>query len=148
MPDCCSPSKEVSQSPKRHVCPENGKHFLEVPYSTVLHHVMEPWKLIPKEQAYYFCDDPDCDVVYFGYDNSTIRKDQLRAKVGVKESSGDALICYCFGVSKSETLKSGQAKAFIIKQTKRSLCTCTTHNPSGRCCLKDFPKHKGGSQHD
>lgn len=140
MSDCCSSCNDTSQHPKRHVCPENGKQFLEVPYSTVLLHVKEPWKLTPKEQAYYFCDDPACDVVYFGYDNSTIHKDQLRTKVGIKETSDDALICYCFDVSKSEAQKNDQVKAFVIEQTKHSLCSCTTQNPSGRCCLKDFPK--------
>lgn len=140
MSECCSPKKEVEQRPKRYVCPNNGKKYLEVPYSTVLHHFKAPWKLIPKEQAYYFCDDPECDVVYFGYDNSTIAKDQLRTRVGIKESADNALICYCFGVSKSEAQTEELAKLFVIEQTKNSQCSCTTFNPSGRCCLKDFPK--------
>lgn len=140
MSECCSSNKVIEQHPKRHVCPSNGQQYLEVPYSTILHHVKEPWKLTPKEQAYYFCDDPECDVVYFGFDNSTILKIQLRTKVGIKETSGDTLICYCFGVSRSEAQTNKQAKAFVIEQTKHSQCACTTHNPSGRCCLKDFPK--------
>ena len=140
MSDCCSSKKEVQQHAKRHVCPENGAQYLEVPYSTVLHHIKEPWKLALKEQAYYFCDDPHCEVVYFGIDKSIIRKDQLRTKVGIKETSEDALICYCFGVTKAQALTNEQAKAFVIEKTKNSLCSCTTHNPSGRCCLKDFPK--------
>ena len=140
MSDCCSLKKQVAQHPKRHVCPKNGKQYLEVPYGTVLHHAKTPWKLAPKEQAYYFCDDPNCDVVYFGSDDSAIRKDQLRTKVGVKETSDEVLICYCFGVSKSQAKSDKQAKAFVIAQTKRSLCSCTSFNPSGRCCLKDFPK--------
>lgn len=140
MPDCCSTNKAIEQTPKRHICPNNGIQYLEVPYSTVLHHVKEPWKLRIKEQAYYFCDNPDCDVVYFGYDNSIIRKDQLRTKVGIKETSDDGLICYCFGVSKSDLKTNELAKSFVIEQTKNSQCSCTTHNPSGRCCLKDFPK--------
>lgn len=142
MSDCCAPNKEVEPHPKRHVCPGNGKQFLEVPYSTVIHHVRSPWTLSPKKQVYYFCDDPNCDVVYFGIDNSKILKDQLRTKVGIKETSEDALICYCFGVSKLDAQINEQAKAFVIEQTQQSLCSCTTHNPSGRCCLKDFPKDK------
>lgn len=140
MSECCSSNKEVEQPPKRYVCPENGQQYLEVPYSTVLHHVKEPWKLALKEQAYYFCDDPDCDVVYFGIDDFTIRKNQLRTNIGIKETSEDALICYCFGVSKLEAKTNKQVKEFVIVQTKHSQCSCTTHNPSGRCCLKDFPK--------
>jgi hypothetical protein len=28
----------------------------------------------------------------------------------------------------------------VMAQTKAGLCSCDTSNPSGRCCLKDFPK--------
>jgi len=137
MSDCCS---KQNQKAKRHICPENNKEYGEVAFKTLLHHVKEPWNLALKNQTYYFCSAPDCDVVYFGSDNSTIHKDQLRTKVGIKENSDDALICYCFGVSKAEAQDNEQAKVFVIEQTKNSLCSCTTHNPSGKCCLKDFPK--------
>ncbi len=137
MSSCCSKN---NQTPKRHPCPVDNKAYGAVPYKTILHHLKAPWQHALKQQAYYFCSDPECDVVYFGEDNSTIRKAQLRTKVGIKETCGDTLICYCFGVSKHEAQTNEQAKAFVIKQTKSSLCTCSTHNPSGRCCLKDFPK--------
>lgn len=140
MSDCCSSNKENLETPKRHTCPKSNKKYGEVSYKTILHHVKEPWKLKLKEQTYYFCGDPNCDVVYFGLDNSMIQKDQLRTQVGIKETSEDALICYCFGVSKLEAKKNEQVKAFVIEQTKHSLCSCTTYNPSGKCCLKDFPK--------
>lgn len=140
MSNCCATEKETTQPPKRYACPNNGKQYPEVPYATVLHHVREPWKKVPKQQTYYYCDDPDCDVVYFGLDNSTILKHQLRTKVGIKETSDDALICYCFDVSKAHARTDNHAKAFVIAQTKGSTCDCATRNPSGRCCLKDFPK--------
>ncbi len=144
MSNCCSKSNQNQQKLKRHRCPENDKEYGEVPYKTLLHHVKEPWNLALKEQAYYFCSAPDCNVVYFGSDNSTIHKDQLRAKVGIKETSDDALICYCFDVSRAtarmDALSENKAKTFVIEQTKKSLCSCATHNPSGKCCLKDFPK--------
>lgn len=144
MSDCCSSTMEVEQHPKRHVCPKNGKQYLEVPYITVLHHVKAPWEQAPTEQSYYFCDDPNCDVVYFGYDNSIIAKDQLRSKVGIKETSEDSLVCYCFGVSYLDAQTSERAKMYVIEQTKHSQCSCAIFNPSGRCCLKDFPKQKRG----
>lgn len=140
MSDCCSKGNKNQQNPKRHRCPQSNTECGEVPYKTILHHVKEPWDLTLKQQTYYFCGDPDCDVVYFGFDNSTILKDQLRTKVGIKETSDDALICYCFDVSKATAQVNEKAKAFVIEQTKKSLCSCTTHNPSGKCCLKDFPK--------
>ncbi len=140
MSNCCSKSNNDQQNLKRHTCPESNKECGEVPYKTILHHLKEPWKLTLKEQAYYFCSDPDCDVVYFGFDNSTIHKDQLRTKVGVKEQSDEALLCYCFDVSRATAQSNEKAKSFVIEQTKKSLCSCSTHNPSGKCCLKDFPK--------
>jgi len=140
MSDCCFTNKESENHPKRHVCPKNGKSCLEVSYETVLHHIRNPWEMVLTEQVYYFCDDPVCDVVYFGIDNSTIKKDQLRTQVGIKETAEDTLICYCFGVTKAEAQTNERAKAFVIEQTKNSSCSCATYNPSGRCCLKDFPK--------
>jgi len=140
MSDCCSDNKKSEQHPKRHVCPNNGNSYFEVPFETVLHHIKQPWEFALKEQAYYFCEDPNCDVVYFGVDNSIVKKEQLRTIVGIKVPAEDALICYCFGVSKAQAKTNNQAKAFVLKQTKNSTCSCATYNPSGRCCLKDFPK--------
>jgi hypothetical protein len=28
----------------------------------------------------------------------------------------------------------------VIEQTRLHNCACDVRNPSGRCCLKDFPK--------
>lgn len=140
MSDCCSIKNKNKPVPKRHTCPADNNQYGEVFYKTVLHHINKPWKLTTKEQVYYFCNNPECEVVYFGLDNSVIRKDQLRTKVGVKETSDNALICYCFDVSKSEARGDIAIKEFIVEQTKKGACSCTTYNPSGKCCLKDFPK--------
>ena len=140
MAECCTPKPQDKPAPKRHACPVNGNQYLDLPYGTVLQHIKEPWRHELKQQSYYFCDDPDCDVVYFGLDNSTISKTSLRTTVGIKEKGENALICYCFGVSKAQARTCQDAKAFVIAQTKSATCTCVTSNPSGRCCLKDFPK--------
>jgi hypothetical protein len=50
-------------------------------------------------QHHYFCDDSNCDVAYFGNDDSVIYKSQVRTNIGVKEQSNKKLLCYCFGVS-------------------------------------------------
>jgi len=34
------------------------------------------------------------------------------------------------------------AKSFVIEKTKGHFCECEARNPSGKCCLKDFPKYK------
>jgi hypothetical protein len=107
----------------------------------MLHHIKQPWSHKLSDQQYY-CGNPSCDVVYLSEDTTIIKKSGIRTSIGVKEQSGDALICFCFGVSKAEAASNEDVKNFVIKQTKESMCSCDTANPSGRCCLKDFPKFK------
>jgi len=121
------------------LCIECQKGCKVVSYKTILHHIKSPWEMPIKDQAYYFCHTLDCDVVYIGLDNSVIGKDQLRNKIGIKECDDDALLCYCFGVTKGQAKLNKQIKEFVIEQTKTGICSCVTHNPSGHCCLKDFP---------
>lgn len=140
MSDCCSKACSTSVSNNRHLCPVNGKEYKEVSEKTILHHIKEPWHWKSKDQRYYFCDDPSCNVVYFGQDDSVIEKSDVRTRVGIKEKSGDALVCYCFGVTIAGAATQSETRTFVIEKTKEHFCECETRNPSGKCCLKDFPK--------
>jgi hypothetical protein len=103
-----------------------------------LHHLENPWELGLTEQPYYFCDDPECDVVYFGQDDSVFEKHRVRTRVWQKEADPDANVCYCFGVSQKQSQSNEAIREFITQQTKQGNCACESRNPSGRCCLKDF----------
>ena len=105
---------------------------------TVAHHIKAPWQVALTGKRYFFCEDPACEVVYFGGDDSVILKSRVRTPVGIKEESDAALICYCFGVSKADAQSDPKAKAFVLAQTKARQCSCATSHPGGRCCLKDF----------
>ena len=149
MNECCSQSEVTHKEteghyPKSHYCPVNGKAYSSVKRKTLLHHISGPWQKSLTEQGYYFCTDPGCDVVYYGQDNSVIHSNELRTSVWQKSNDKQALVCYCFGVSKelakSDLKNNGDIKAFVLEQTKQSTCSCETSNPSGRCCLKDFPQ--------
>lgn len=139
MADCCSSSNCKTTHPNKHRCPVNGFEYTEVSPRIIAHHIKHSWQWDGKGRRYFFCDDPNCDVVYFGDDNSVILKSQLRTKVGVKDASEDALLCYCFGVSKADALNNPGIRDFVATKTKLELCSCDTSNPSGRCCLKSFP---------
>lgn len=140
MSDCCS-SNCLTETPlRKHACPVNGNTYNNVSLKTIMHHIQKPWQLKTVVENYYFCNDPSCDVVYFGEDDSVINKDELRTSVGIKESSTESTICYCFGVSKKEFSQDKSVKDFVIHQTKDKMCDCEIRNPSGKCCLKDFPK--------
>ncbi len=140
MSDCCSSSGSDDTRPKRHRCPANGLEYPEVSARTVAHHIKEVWNWQQTARHYFFCDDPSCEVVYFGDDGSTVIKSQLRTRLGVKESSDDALLCHCFGVSRKDFLTNPAVRDFVVAQTKAGLCSCDTSNPSGRCCLNGFPR--------
>jgi hypothetical protein len=140
MTDCCSSAGCTAVHPKKRRCPANGIEYAEVSARTIAHHIKQSWKWPDNGQRYYFCDDPACDVVYFGEDGSVILKSQLRTLVGVKEASGDAPLCYCFGVTRADAQSDPHIRDFVAAQTKLGLCSCDTSNPSGRCCLKYFPR--------
>ena len=137
----CNDSDSIESYPKMHCCPVNGERYASVKRKTMLHHVVAPWDMKFKEQGYYFCTDPDCDVVYFGQDNFIIGKSQIRTTIWQKSRNENADICYCFGVSQKKAHYNPAIKQFVTEQVKVSQCACEIRNPSGRCCLKDFPKH-------
>ena len=139
MSKCSTSGCQTSVKKAKHSCPANGRQSIEVPKQTVLHHLAKPWLHPLKDQKYYFCSDPNCNVVYFGDDNMLIHTNELRTRIGIKDQSAEALICYCFGVSRADAISNKQVREFVIQQTKASTCACEVFNPSGRCCLKDFP---------
>jgi hypothetical protein len=117
---------------------------MSVPYSTVLQHIKKPWNetrdVVLHEKAYFFCSDPDCNVVYFTEDGFIVKKAELRTLLGIKEpNNDDAMACYCFDITLSEAKGKNGLKQFVVDKTKNGFCSCESQNPSGRCCLKDFP---------
>ena len=130
----------MSNAPRKRACPGDGQLSTEVPNSTLLHHLQAPWAQEIKPLKYYFCDSPDCEVVYFAEDDSRFTLQQLRGPVGQKQSDASRLLCYCFGVTEAAYLNNPAIKEFVVAQTKAGTCACDSRNPSGRCCLKDFPK--------
>ena len=140
MSDCCSSSCST-EKPRRLACPSNGREYVAVDAKTIIHHLKNPWNIDLGDQAYFFCNDPDCEVVYFGEDGKQFVQDDLRTVVGLKSKQDDKTICYCFGVTLDDYKKSESIRSYVTQQTKDSICACDIRNPSGRCCLKDFPKH-------
>lgn len=139
MSECCTSLPTVASTCKKHRCPVNGKMYTRVSEKTLLHQIKEPWNWTHKKQAYYFCDDPTCDVVYFGQDDTVIDKMGIKTKIGIDTGLQDSLICYCFSISYKEAIAKPELKQFVIDKTKKNLCACEIRNPSGQCCLKNFP---------
>jgi len=135
-------SIDTQTTPRKAICPANGRIYSSVDRTTILHQAKKPWTHELPEQGYYFCNDPDCDVVYFGEDQRTLVRSDLRVGVGQKSRGQNRTICYCFDVQLSDLASEDsllQSKSFVIEQTRQSSCDCKIRNPSGKCCLSDFP---------
>jgi len=140
MIDCCSSSCETKSRPSKLDCPACGEKCLSVTTKAMLHHIKQPWTYEFSGEQYFFCSNPSCDSVYFSSTNKVIYKPAIRTSHSDSAQTDDPLICFCFGVNKSDASVNKDIKAFVVKQTKASMCSCETANPSGRCCLKNFPK--------
>jgi hypothetical protein len=135
---CCS-IVETSKFKKKQFCPLCGVHSMFVSFKTLLHHLKSPFNQeLSGEGAYYFCSSKTCDVVYFGLEDVIYKKADLRGAVGQKMTEPSRRICYCFDVTYEGASK--EIKEFVTAQTKAKNCACEIRNPSGRCCLGDFPK--------
>lgn len=107
---------------------------------TILHHIRNPWAWTPSAAQYFYCDNLDCDVAYFGADDSVILKSQLRSRLTMTEVETSNLLCYCFGATMRDIERNPGIRDFIIAHTKSGDCSCETSNPSGACCLGRLPK--------
>ena len=138
MSACCTTTSNEKPKNVKQDCPGCGHTSLIVSTKTVLHHIKQPWMLEHAACMFFFCRNPNCDTVYFSNTSFIMKTSDVRTPVGIKTRSGDAIICYCFGVNQTDANQ--LTKDFVIAQTKKSNCSCETANPSGRCCLKDFPR--------
>jgi len=92
---------------------------------------------------YALCETPSCPVVYYAADGTEFEKNQVRVRVGLKETEDPVMMCYCFRVTermiREEVQRTGRssASARIRAEVKEGNCRCEVQNPSGRCCLGD-----------
>jgi hypothetical protein len=97
---------------------------------------------------YYFCDAPDCELVYFALDTEAprFRREDLVVRVGAKETADPIPICYCFGFTRQDIRDEigGTGKSTVAERIKAEVeaghCACEVKNPSGKCCLGDVTR--------
>ena len=143
MIECCKAPGESTRQGDRFQCRQCGCEGRPVDRSTV--------QALLKSEAlgevngshYLFCATADCPVVYYAADGTQFRKEQVRVRVGLKETEDPVPVCYCFRVTermiREEIQRTGRssASARIRAEVKEGNCRCEVENPSGRCCLGD-----------
>jgi hypothetical protein len=134
--DCCilPPARR-----RRLPCPECATRAAPVEIAPVKFLVREVERV--RDTAYWFCDKPGCETVYFDEGGERIRRSELRVRVGAKETQSPHLVCYCFGHTE-EAIEADfrvHGKTTIPDRIRAEIaagtCECEFRNPSGKCCL-------------
>jgi hypothetical protein len=159
MSDCCSASAKAGAVPEVLACPVSGVRCKQVNMLTVKSLVRELPLVMPNTR-YYYCEDQECDAVYFPLDPESpiFYREELNVRVGAKEKADPIPVCYCFGFSRKdiqyEIAETGCSTVGerIAAEVKAGNCACEVKNPSGKCCLgsvaqiaRDYMKNLQGA---
>lgn len=140
MSECCS--VKATSWPAAMICPATGKRSKRVDLLTVRSLVRQLPLRMPAS-AYYFCEDPACDVVYFPSHPQapTFRRVDLLVHVSAKENDDTIPVCYCFGFTRRDIadgirdIGRSTVAERITAEVQAGNCACELKSPSGKCCL-------------
>jgi hypothetical protein len=112
---------------------------------TLEHLLLDPLVQTLGQDTYFFCATPACGTVYYSGAVSarSFRRNDLKVRVGIKETDDPIPLCYCFGHTRgsawAEIEKNGTSTVLgsIRKEIQAGHCECEIKNPSGKCCLGD-----------
>jgi hypothetical protein len=122
-------------------CPSCNERGRPVSTRTVNGILKEPLRHALPPTDLFFCRSQECHVLYFGPDYWCVDHGAARIRVGVKDASDTAVVCYCFDVTRGairqELRREGHPNVVdrITREIQGGNCACETRNPTGRCCL-------------
>lgn len=125
------------------VCPVCKREGLEVEKITVANHVKETcWPL--SDELYSFCDNPDCEVIYFTASGGRVlKKADVKTRVTFKEKEAPRPLCYCKQVTEDDVIKAIENGASTFEEVRVATGIggggqCKLTNPAGRCCSRNY----------
>ncbi len=141
---CC----DIKFSEDTAMCKEcncKGKPVSEITIESL---VKEPvLEAIESLDGFFYCETPNCGVVYFNNQQQVyLHKEDVKARVGIKETESSIPVCYCFGWTQERIFEQIKQLGYttavkeISAKVKSGECKCEIKNPSGRCCLGDINK--------
>ncbi len=139
--ESCATALTEEQTRTELRCAECGAEGRPVERQTILHHVKHDQLNRVNGEAYRFCADKDCDVVYYGDAGTRFTVDDLRELVTAKSEGDERPICYCFGFTEGNARKEieltghSSIPTTISRLIKKGMCACEVRNPAGVCCL-------------
>ncbi len=141
---CC----DIKVSEDTAICKEcngKGKPVSEITLKSLVKELV--LEAIGSLNEFFYCETPNCGVVYFNNERQVyLHKEDMKVRVGIKETESPIPVCYCFGWTRErifEQIKQ-QGKSTAVKEIsariKSGECECEIKNPSGRCCLGEINK--------
>lgn len=129
---CCSTSNTSKEIKKCPLCHSESEKIGE---KTILSLLKEENQDLLDNQKLYYCNNHDCDLVYFSEKQNFYKKD---LKINI-----DDKVCFCFNISKEEIEREGKDKVLDkIKTNMKDIgCSCDIKNPSGKCCMPQIEKN-------
>src|SRR5260370_41571565 len=115
MSNCCTNNSKATPVSTAGNCPECGEAGKPVKTVTLKHMVNQDFLDAVGKPGFLFCAGPNCEVVYFHPDGELLRKDDLRVRVGVKETEDPVPLCYCFGFTQA-----------MVAEEIHETCHCTS----------------------
>lgn len=126
-------------------CPAPGCAVVgsAVPASTIATLLTdEAKKRLGNPEGFRFCPSAGCEIVYWNpASGARFTKNDLRVRVGVKETTGPRPVCYCFNFAAEDIERDVRETGGspipdeIRKKVRAGLCFCEKANPQGTCCL-------------
>ncbi len=125
------------------LCPECKKEGLSVEKMTVANHAEEScWPL--GDEPYSFCDNPECEVIYFTSSGMRVlKKEDVKTRVTFKEKTSPRPLCYCKQVTEEAVVEAIENGAKTFEEVKKATGIggggqCKITNPAGRCCSRNY----------
>lgn len=140
MSDCCCPAPRPEAERLCPACATSGATVNELTIKALL---TEAAMNRFEQSAYRFCPAPSCAVVYFDEHGRVFNTADIRVPIWQKQSSGDRVVCYCFGENeraiREEIERQGRSEAVerVRAHIAAKRCACDIRNPRGACCLGD-----------
>ncbi len=124
-------------------CPRCKREGLEVEKMTVANHAKEScWPL--GDEAFSFCDTPDCEVVYFTVSGGRVlERADVKTRVTFKEKVEPRPLCYCKQVTEEDVMRAIENGASTFEEVRAVTGIggggqCKVTNPAGRCCSRNY----------
>ena len=134
MDDCCTISSHGVGHQQCPICHGLGKSVKGI----TLKALPSALERIQPGDSYFFCPNPQCEVVYFS-EAQHFNKTEVKVPVFPKDRGPEVPVCYCFGWTRNRLahaiLKQEQPIASIHDHVQENRCGCEVNNPQGTCCL-------------